>query len=246
MDLIKLNNIHKSFGNIHALKGVDFHLGENEIVGLLGDNGAGKSTLIKIISGVHSHDNGDFFIKGKKIEKLTPKLARKNGIETVFQDKFLGENQPIWRNFFIGRHITGRFGFIKKAHEKKETLKIMKETLGLKGVGMSPDSPVSTLSGGERQGLAIGRAMYFDSDIIILDEPTTALAQKEVAKVISFIENIKKNGKSCIFISHNLRHVYEVADRFVVVARGKTETNILKKDITLNGLTEKIIELAGV
>lgn len=245
MELIRLNNIHKYFGNIHAIKGLDFSLRKNEIVGLLGDNGAGKSTLIKIISGLYPQDKGDYFLKGKKTDRFTPKLARKNGIETVFQDRSFGENQPIWRNFFMGRHQTNCLGFINKSFEKKETLMILKEKLGLKGAGISPESPVANLSGGERQGLAIGRAMYFDSDIIILDEPTTALAEKEATKVISFIRDIKKQGKACILITHNLKHVHEVADRFVIVSRGKAETRINKKDISLRALTEKLIELAG-
>lgn len=246
MEIISLKNIHKSFGNIKALNGLDFSLNQNEIVGLLGDNGAGKSTLIKIISGVYSPDQGSFELKGTKIEGFTPKLARKKGIETVFQDRTFGENQPIWRNFFMGRHTTNGFGFIRTSFERKETLKILQKTLGLKGIGISADSSVANLSGGERQGLAIGRAMYFDSDIIILDEPTTALAEKEAAKVISFIKDIKKNGKACILITHNLRHVYEVADRFVIVSRGRAETIINKKDISLGALTDKLIEIAGI
>lgn len=168
MDIIRLENIWKNFGEIHALKGVNFTLKKNEIVGLLGDNGAGKSTLVKIMSGVFPHDKGNFFLNGKKIEKFSTKLARENKIETVHQDRSLAENQAIWRNFFMGRHKLNFLGFIDKKFEKKETLKVLQQAIGLKGVGITPDSPVSSLSGGERQGLSIGRAMYFDSEVIIL------------------------------------------------------------------------------
>jgi simple sugar transport system ATP-binding protein len=246
MEIIRLENIWKSFGKIHALEGVNFSLKKNEIVGLLGDNGAGKSTLVKIISGVFPHDKGNFYLNGEKIEKFSPKLARQNRIETVHQDRSLAENQAIWRNFFMGRHKTNFLGFIDKKFEKKETLKILQKNLGLKGVGVTPDSPVSSLSGGERQGLSIGRAMYFDSEVIILDEPTTALAQNESQKVISFIKEIKNQGKSCILITHNLRHVFEVADRFVIVSRGKTDTIINKKDTDLDNLTKILIDHAGI
>ncbi len=246
MDIIRLENISKTFGKINVLENVNFSLGKNEIIGLLGDNGAGKSTLVKIISGVYPHDKGNFFLKGKKIKKFSPKLARENKIETVHQDRSLAENQSIWRNFFMGRHKTNFLGLIDKSFEKKETLKVLQNNLSLKGAGITPDSLVSSLSGGERQGLAIGRAMYFDSEVIILDEPTTALAGNESKQVISFIKEIKNKGKSCILITHNLKYAYEVADRFVIVSGKKTDLSINRNDIDINSLAQLLIEYSGI
>lgn len=221
--LIELKNITKSYGKVQALTGLSLKLYENEIVGIIGDNGAGKSTLIKIISGLHNFDQGDFLFKDKAINtaRHTVSSARKLGIETVFQDKSLGEQQSIWRNFFMGRHKRNRFGFIEVAHEKEIAMDILTKFLGLKGVGIHPAAPVSLLSGGERQGLAIGRAMHFDAKVVIMDEPTTALAVKEVDKVLSFVKKLKDTGRSGIFISHNLHHVYEVADRFFFMQHGR-------------------------
>jgi len=218
-----MKNIKKKFGSVTALRGVDLEVGENEIVGLLGDNGAGKSTLIKILSGVMPPTEGEIYIRGEKINprEYSVNQARELGIETVYQEKALGEKQPIWRNIFIGRHITNRFGFIDVDRVKQESQKIMREIMGLTGEGASPDSRVSTLSGGERQGIAIGRAMYFDADLVILDEPTMALSLKEVDKVLKFIQKIKDSGKSCVYISHNITNVYPVSDRFVALDRGK-------------------------
>ena len=161
--LVEMKNIYKTFGKVIALGGVDLNLNNNEIVGLIGDNGAGKSTLIKILSGALTPTKGEVYFRGEKINfgSYIPLTARRLGIETVYQEKTLGENQSIWRNIFLGRPITNKAGFINIKAEKKETDKIMKEFIGLRGVGVSPETKVSNLSGGERQGIAIGRAMYF-------------------------------------------------------------------------------------
>jgi simple sugar transport system ATP-binding protein len=172
------------------------------------------------------------------------KQAHKLGIETVYQDKSLGEKQALWRNFFIGRQITNRFGFINVKKEKEIANEIMVNTIGFRGVGITVDSTVSNLSGGERQGVAIGRAMHFEADLIMLDEPTVALSLKEVNKVINFVHKIKEAGKACIYISHDLPDVYEVADRFVIMDRGQFVANIFKKDITLNALGDYLLEYA--
>ncbi len=145
--------------------------------------------------------------------------AQELRIETVHQTSSLGEKQPLWRNFFVGRPITNRFGFIKVREQKRVSEEIMRGTIGFRGAGIDVDTPVSRLSGGERQGVAIGRAMHFDSDLIVLDEPTVALALSEVQKVLNFIRSIKENGHSCIFIEHNIVHIHEVCDRLVVLDR---------------------------
>ncbi len=238
-----MKNIKKKFGSVTALRGVDLEVGENEIVGLLGDNGAGKSTLIKILSGVMPPTEGEIYIRGEKINprEYSVNQARELGIETVYQEKALGEKQPIWRNIFIGRHITNRFGFIDVDRVKQESQKIMREIMGLTGEGASPESRVSTLSGGERQGIAIGRAMYFDADLVILDEPTMALSLKEVDKVLKFIQKIKDNGKSCVYISHNITNVYPVSDRFVALDRGEKVGEYFKEECSLEELNEALI-----
>ena len=152
---IEMRKVSKSFDGVAALREIDFTLNRNEIVGLIGDNGAGKSTLIKILAGVHAPDRGELFIRGRRIDfrKYNVAAARRLGLETVYQERSLGEKQPLWRNLFAGRHLTGRFGLIKVGLEKKETEKLLRDVLGLSGIGARPDSPVRVLSGGE-----IGRA----------------------------------------------------------------------------------------
>lgn len=245
--VVEMKGIGKSFGSVEALKQVDFRLNPGEVVGLLGDNGAGKSTLIKILSGFHSADRGSMAIKGREIDFKTYDVtfARSLGVETVYQERSLGERQPLWRNVFIGRHRLNRWGLIDVKREKMETMELLSSVLGLRGAGLSPDASVETLSGGERQGLAIGRAMHFGADIIVLDEPTTALALSEVEKVLSFIRSIREDGRSCIVISHDLGHVYKVADRFVLMDRGSTVGDYRKGDITPEDLMAKMIGLNG-
>ena len=245
--VLELNAICKSFGNIAALNGVSLSLYPGEVLALLGDNGAGKSTLIKILSGVHLPDSGELRIKNKPVnsKRYNVRRAREMGIETVYQDRSLGEKQAIWRNVFMGRHLTGRFGFIDLSREKQATRQILMEHLGLTGAGMNSDAPVMHLSGGERQGLAMGRAMYFQSETVVLDEPTTALSLKEVEKVLAFIETIRSNGKSCILITHNLSHAFQVADRFAIMEKGSIRGDYPKNEMTLEALHLKLLEIAS-
>jgi len=243
---VRLKDINKSFGKVNALYNINLDVGNNEIVGLVGDNGAGKSTLIKIITGVFPPTSGEIFIKDQEINltKYSVKNAHKMGIETVYQDRSLAEQQDLWRNFFIGRQITNKLGFIKVKKEKEIVDNILKNSIGFRGVGITVDTTVQKLSGGERQGVAIGRAMYFDAELIILDEPTVALSLKEVSKVLSFVEGLKNFGKSCIYISHNIHDVYEVVDRFIVIDRGKVVAAIKKSDISLKDLNTFLLDYA--
>ena len=241
--LAELKDVHKSFDGVNALRGVSFCIGYNEIVGLVGDNGAGKSTLIKILTGVFPPDKGEIYIKGKKMEDYSVQKAHQMGIETVYQEKALVEQQPLWRNIFMGREITNRFGFLQIEKQRKETEKLMRE-IGFTSAGVSPDSIVKTLSGGEKEGVAISRALYFEADLIILDEPTMALSLSEVKKVLDFVREIKNRGKSCIFITHNIYHVYPVADRFVILDRGKIAGEFKKEDVSLEDLIEKLHTVA--
>ncbi|HVM70423.1 MAG TPA: ATP-binding cassette domain-containing protein [Anaerolineales bacterium] len=243
---VQMINIEKYFGLVCALKQINFEVGSNEIVGLIGDNGAGKSTMVKILTGVFPPTGGELYVAGRKVNFRNYNVTRAHeyGLETVYQDKSLGEKQVLWRNFFIGREITLPFGFINVRREKEIANEIMVNTIGFRGKGITVDSKVSVLSGGERQGVAIGRAMHFEAELIILDEPTVALSLKEVAKVMNFVNKIKEGGKACIYISHAIADVYEIADRFVIMDRGQIVANIVKRNITLKELDEFLLEYA--
>lgn len=239
--IIELGSIQKSFGNVRALQGLDFTLYKGEIVGLLGDNGAGKSTLIKILSGFYRPDRGYFNFDGQEVDfkKHTVAATRKMGLETVYQDKALGDQQPLWRNLFVGRHLKNRWGLIDIKKEKEAAANLI-QSLGFSGVGISPDTPAGVLSGGERQGLALGRAMYFQAKVVILDEPTTALAISEVDLVLEFIKNVGRSGGSVIFITHSLDHVWQVADRFVIMAHGRIFGQWSREQLTLDSLFNQV------
>jgi simple sugar transport system ATP-binding protein len=241
---VELKNVSKTFGEVKALKNVDFILGENEVVGLLGDNGAGKSTLIKIITGYYQPDEGEMYINGEKVEELTVPIAREMGIETVYQERALAELQSLWRNIFLGRELRNKAGLLKINEMKQETHRLMTQSMGFTSAAVSPDSRVGTFSGGEKQGVAIVRALYFDADIIILDEPTMGLSLKETRRLIEFVHGIKEAGKAAIFIDHNIFHVYDVADRVVVIDRGKVAGGFMTQDISLDELMDKMYRVA--
>ncbi len=243
---LRMVNVEKYFGLVCALNNVNLEVGRNEIVGLIGDNGAGKSTMVKILTGVYLPTSGELYVAGRKVDLRTYNVQQAHGygIETVYQDRSLGEKQPLWRNFFVGRQIKRRFGFIDVKKEKAIANEIMLNTIGFRGRGITVDSTVSKLSGGERQGVAIGRAMHFEAELIILDEPTVALSLKEVHKVLNFVHKIKEGGKACIYISHNISDVYEISDRFVVMDRGEIVASIEKKDISLKALDEFLLQYA--
>jgi len=243
--LVSMRGITKSFGTIEALRGVNLEIKPNEIIGLLGDNGAGKSTLIKILTGVYSPTNGEIYWKGNKLENYDVSKARDLGIETVFQDRALCEQHSIWRNVFMGRELVNKVGMLKIREMKEQTTHLMKHTMGFTSSAIQPDNVVGFMSGGERQGVAISRALYFNSDLIILDEPTTGLSLAETQKVLKFIKKIKSEGKSAIFISHNIYHVYPVVDRMVLIDRGEVAYNYNKDEISLQELIDNMYTVAG-
>ena len=242
---IRAENVQMWFGNVGALTNVNLTVGRNEIVGLVGDNGAGKSTLIKIITGVLKPTAGDLYIRDEKVDwnHYSVLNAHQRGIETVYQERSLCEKQPLWRNFFVGRQITNRLGFIDVRKQRELAQEILLKTIGFRGAGITVDTTVGDLSGGERQGIAIGRAMYFDADLILLDEPTTALGVKEVRKVLEFVEGIKASGRACLYIEHNLAHVHAVADRIVIIDRGEVVDEVRKGELSVGELTTKLIDL---
>jgi simple sugar transport system ATP-binding protein len=241
---LELKNVTKKFGEVHALENVNFQLNRNEVVGLLGDNGAGKSTLIKIITGYYQPTSGEVWFNGEKVDDLTVPKARQLGVETVYQERALAELQTLWRNIFLGRELSNRWGLLDVKAMREETHRLMTESMGFTSKAVNPQSRVGTFSGGEKQGVAIVRALYFDAEIIILDEPTMGLSLKETDKLVKFVRDIKKAGKSAIFIDHNVLHVYNVADRVVVLDRGRIAGEFLTKDINLDTLMEKMIRVA--
>ncbi len=241
---LELRHVCKSFGEVKALEDINFQLGRNEIVGLLGDNGAGKSTMIKIITGYHQPTSGEIYFNGQKVGNLTVPRARELGVETVYQERALAELQSLWRNIFLGREISNPLGFLDIQAMKDETHRLMSESMGFTSQAVSPDSRVGKYSGGEKQGVAIVRALYFEAEIIVLDEPTMGLSLKEAAKLVSFVNGIKEAGKSAIFIDHNIFHVYDVADRVVVIDRGRVAGEFMTKDISLKDLMDKMVHVA--
>jgi simple sugar transport system ATP-binding protein len=242
--LLKLVEIRKNFGRANVLRGINMHVEKNEIIGLLGDNGAGKSTLIKCITGVHTPDGGDIFYKGEPLKNHSVKKSRKMGIETVYQERALADLQSMWRNMFVGREITNKLGFMNVREQKNETEKLLREHIGLTSKAITVDTEVKNLSGGEKQGIAISRALFFEADLIILDEPTVALSLSETSKVQEFVRLIKERGKSAIYISHNIYHVYDVCDRFIILDRGMIAGSFLKADVSQDDLIANMEHLA--
>jgi simple sugar transport system ATP-binding protein len=240
--LVRAVGLDKWYKGVHALKGVDLDVGYAEVIGLVGDNGAGKSTLIKILSGSHAPDRGEIWFQGKKVKLTSTRVAMDLGIETIYQHTAMVPQMSIARNIFIGREPVkmriGSFGLL-------DTEKMAEESMqALEGVELhlrSPHTPVDELSGGERQGVAIARAMYFKTKLLILDEPTNHLSVKETDKVLRFVSNLRTQGITSIFITHNLHHVYPIADRLVVMARGEKIADIPRSETTIEGLTDMII-----
>jgi simple sugar transport system ATP-binding protein len=241
-ELVRMERINKYFGRVQALNDVTLSVRRNEIVGLLGDNGAGKSTLIKILSGALRADSGDIYIRGSKVEIRNTTDAIVQGIETIYQDSALVTQLSIARNLFLGREpvkgprLLGRLdqnAMNDAARELLSQVGITKE--------IPPTTPISALSGGERQAVAIARAMHFESDLIILDEPTNNLGVQETQGVLHFVRNARDSGHSCIFIAHNIYHVFQVVDRIIVLRRGrKVADDIDPKQTTIEAV-ERII-----
>jgi simple sugar transport system ATP-binding protein len=244
-NLLQLKNVSKTFGEVAALHDVNFEVGDNEIVGLLGDNGAGKSTLVKIITGYHQADPGsEYYWKGKKVDHLTVPKARKMGIEIVYQERALADQQSLWRNIFMGREITTPWGMLDIKKMRGETEKLMNSVMGFTSSAITPESVVQTFSGGERQGVAITRALYFEAELVMLDEPTMGLSLTETKKCLDFVDSIKAAGKSAIFIDHNIFHVYPVVDRLVVIDRGTVAGQFMKNELSLDELIDRLYRVA--
>jgi simple sugar transport system ATP-binding protein len=245
VDVLELRNVSKSFSGVHALHDVSLRLRPAEVLGLVGDNGAGKSTLIKIITGYHPPDTGEIFFRGRKIDGLTVRKARGLGVETVYQERALAEQQSLWRNIFMGRPLTHRGGILDVRKMRSVTSRLMLESMGFTSAILTPDTPVAGLSGGERQGLAIVRALHFQADLIILDEPTMGLSLSETEKCLNFVRDIRNAGKSAIFIDHNIFHIYSVADRVAILDRGRIAGQFPTSRYSLDELTTIMREVAA-
>jgi simple sugar transport system ATP-binding protein len=239
--VISVKNLHKWYSGVHALKGVSLDVMPGQALGLVGDNGAGKSTLINILSGLHRQDDGEIIIEGKLADIRTPKDAMELGLETIYQYNSMVPIMSISRNMFIGREplkwSMGGFGILDERKMREDSVAAIADVdLHLR----SPDALVGELSGGQRQGVAIARAMHFKSKVMILDEPTNHLSVKETAKVIGFVQGLKKQGITSIFISHNMHHVFACCDRIVAMALGQIVLDKPTANTSIEEVSEKL------
>jgi simple sugar transport system ATP-binding protein len=243
--LVELRAVSHSYGGTgFALRDITIAVGQPEIIGLVGDNGAGKSTLIKIISGMLTPTAGEIFVRGQRMtHRWSTHRSRALGIETVYQDRALAEQQTIARNIFMGRELLGPFGTLRIKRQYEEAERLMRG-IGFTSKAFAPDSIVGDLSGGEKQGVAIARALYFKAELIILDEPTNALSLTEVNKVLGFVRQIKEQGSSTILITHNIYHAHSVADRLIILDRGQITADIPQANITAEQLVEEMHSVA--
>ena len=240
--LVEMRGIEKFYGRIHALRDVNLHIAHGEIVGLLGDNGAGKSTLIKVLSGAVPYTSGEIRIKGRPVRLRSTNDAIAAGIETIYQDSALVPQLSIARNLFLGRELRkgpAPFDWMDQAEMNRVAANLLRRV----GISKSipPTTPIGALSGGERQAVAIARAMFFESDLVILDEPTNNLGVAETQGVLRFVRAVRDTGHSCIFIAHNIHHVFEVVDRMIVMRRGTVVADNLRPETSTIQDVEDII-----
>ena len=236
-------NVSKRYGNLTALDKVDFYIGKNEVVGLLGDNGAGKSTLIKMMSGVVAPDTGNVFVDGTETKISTRKESEEiAGIETIYQNSALCDDMTIIRNIFMGREITTFLGFMNHKEMEELSLEVLESGVHIAGID-SPLKEIGALSGGQKQAVAIARAVYFKRKILLLDEPTSALSVRETEKVLNYVTDLKKENVSSVIVTHNLYHAFQVCDRFVVMSHGKIIFEKNKNETNLDEVTEQVIKV---
>ncbi|HEY3529807.1 MAG TPA: ATP-binding cassette domain-containing protein [Nocardioides sp.] len=234
--IIEVNDIGKSYGSVIALRDVTSTVNAGEVTCVLGDNGAGKSTFIKILAGAHAHTDGEFMVDGEKRRFSSPREALALGIATVYQDLAVVPLMPVWRNFFLGSEITRGKGPIRRLDHQRMK-QITKSELAAMGIDLRDvEQPIGTLSGGERQCVAIARAVYFGARVLILDEPTAALGVRQSGVVLQYVAKARDRGLGVVFISHNPHHAYPVGDRFMLLRRGRSMGNFPKAEMTLEEL----------
>jgi len=236
--LLEVKGISKYFGSVIALKDVSMFVRAGEVTCLLGDNGAGKSTLIKTLSGVYQADEGEYLFEGEPMDFRSPRDALERGIATVYQDLAMIPLLSIWRNFFLGSEPTKGWGPFRR-YDVEYAAATTRDELGKMGIDIrDPDQPVGTLSGGERQSVAIARAVHFGAKVLILDEPTASLGVKQAGVVLRYIVQAKQRGIGVIFISHNPHHAYPVGDHFVILRRGQVYGDFTREELALEGLVQ--------
>jgi simple sugar transport system ATP-binding protein len=238
--LVELRGIAKRYGAVTALEDVDFQIGAGEVIGLLGDNGAGKSTLIKILSGVVQPTEGAFLHRGRPVRVRSRRDSYELGIETIYQDIALVDQMDIMRNIFLGREETGFLGFMKMGSMREKAMQVLEHTVGISGI-TSPTQIVKGLSGGQKQAVALARAVHFKNQILLLDEPTSALSVRETERTLDYILQLKTEGISSVLVTHNMYHGYKTCDRFVILSRGRTILEAAKADTSIEELTRIIV-----
>jgi simple sugar transport system ATP-binding protein len=239
--IIELDQVSKYYGNVHALEDASVTVCAGEVVGLVGDNGAGKSTLLKIITGFHTPTTGTVRFQGRPVHFHSPADARRLGIETVYQDLAIINELPLWRNFFMGKEIHRGIGPVRTL-DISRMRRICAEAMERMGLTRfrSPDTLASELSGGERQALAITRAMHFGAKLLLLDEPTAALSVRETRHVLASIDRARDQGLGIVYIDHNMAHVHPVADRIVLIEHGRVAATLKRGEMTVDELNDLV------
>jgi simple sugar transport system ATP-binding protein len=237
--LLELRDINKQYGLNKVLNNVSFHVGKSEILALLGDNGAGKSTTVKTISGVVHPDSGSLLWDGKPVALNSHTDAAELGIETIYQDSALVDSMTIARNIFMGRELTRPLGFMRMREMREIASHVLKTIVAIEGID-SPDKLVGSLSGGQKQAVAIARAVHFKRTLLVLDEPTSALAVRATEALFEYLRSLRTQGLSSVLVTHNLYDAYRICNRFVVMARGEVVFQATQKETSVEELTEHV------
>ncbi|MCR6636510.1 ATP-binding cassette domain-containing protein [Devosia sp.] len=240
MSLLELHNINKTFGPLKALNDLSFQVGHSEVVGLLGDNGAGKSTTVNMISGIHQPSSGYISVDGQRQTFANRRDSAEAGIETIYQNTALVDCLSISRNIFLGRELTDRFGFLNLKKMREIAMQVLESAVHISGID-SPDKLVGDLSGGQKQAVAIARAVFFKRRVLLLDEPTSALSVRETEALLNQVLKLKAEGVSSVLVTHNLYHAYQVCDRFVIMSHGTKVFDVAKADTTIEELTQHVV-----
>jgi len=238
--LFEARDITKRYGSFVALNKMNFYIGRNEVVGLLGDNGAGKSTLVRMISGINPPTSGQLYVDGDPVTFRSRADSEGAGIETIYQDIALVDSLSITRNIFMGRELTNRWGFMQQRKMQNVAIDILGSAVQISGID-DPGKEVGFLSGGQKQAVAIARAVHFKRNILLLDEPTSALSVRETEHLLAYVRDLKKEGTSSVLVTHNLYHAFMVCDRFVVMSHGTKVFEAAKKNTTIEEVTDHVI-----